>query len=102
LALLGGFVLVVAFNLSTIRSVLFRLSGGETARLIEPATAPVQSFTASEWTKRGRDYLRRYDRPENIDHAIEAFKKATERDPKFAPGFAGLAEANVRKNVSTP
>lgn len=102
LALLAGFVLMAAFNLSAIRSFLFRTADRDPAKLIDPAATSVQALDASQWTQQGRAYLRRYDRPDNIERAVEAFKKATERDPKFAPGYAGLAEGYARKNALTP
>jgi eukaryotic-like serine/threonine-protein kinase len=38
-------------------------------------------------------YLERYDKPGNLDRAIEILDSATKRDPRFALGFATLAEA---------
>jgi len=68
----------------------------------DPATTPAQSLDASEWTSRGREYLARYDRPENIERAIATFTKAVERDGRLAAAQAGLAEAYARKNALTP
>jgi Flp pilus assembly protein TadD len=39
----------------------------------------------------------RYDRPGSTDAAIAAFQKAIALDPKYAPGYAGLAMAFWRK-----
>jgi tetratricopeptide (TPR) repeat protein len=41
----------------------------------------------------GVESLRRYDKPENLDAAIHSFQEATQVDPRFALGFAALAEA---------
>ncbi len=38
-------------------------------------------------------YLQRYDKPGNLDTAIDLLGKATKTDPRFALGFAGLGEA---------
>jgi eukaryotic-like serine/threonine-protein kinase len=38
-------------------------------------------------------HMQRYDKPGNVDMAISELTSATERDPKFASGFAQLAEA---------
>ena len=38
-------------------------------------------------------YLDRYDRPGNLDRAIDILQSATKKDPRFALGFATLAEA---------
>jgi serine/threonine-protein kinase len=84
------------------RTILTRSEDIKPGKVIDPASTPARSLTASEWTRHGRFILKRYDRPENIDMAIELFKKAVERDPKFAPAFAGLAEAYDRKNSLMP
>ncbi len=43
---------------------------------------------------RGRGYLQEYEKPENIDNAIAEFNQALKVDPKYAPAYAGLGEAN--------
>jgi tetratricopeptide (TPR) repeat protein len=45
----------------------------------------------------GRGYLQRYDRPENIDNAIAAFKRALAMDSSYVLAYAGLAEAYWRR-----
>jgi serine/threonine-protein kinase len=45
----------------------------------------------------GLGYLRRYDRPKNVDLAIDAFQKAVTLDPKYVLALAGLAQAWWRK-----
>ena len=45
----------------------------------------------------GRGYLQRYDRPENIDNAIAAFKRALAMDGSYVLAYAGLAEAYWRR-----
>lgn len=41
----------------------------------------------------GRGYLQRFDKPGNLDQAIQLFQQATAADPQFALGFASLGEA---------
>jgi len=84
------------------RTILTRSSDMKLPRAIDPARTPAGNLVASEWTRHGRFILRRFDRPENIDMAIELFKKAVERDVRFAPAHAGLAESYYRKNALTP
>ncbi|MBZ5655735.1 MAG: tetratricopeptide repeat protein [Acidobacteriia bacterium] len=48
---------------------------------------------AYETYLQGRDSLRRYDKPGNLDAAIGLFETTTKADPKFALAFAALGEA---------
>ena len=41
----------------------------------------------------GRGYLQEYEKPENIDSAIAAFKQALKIDPNYALAYAGLGNA---------
>jgi eukaryotic-like serine/threonine-protein kinase len=38
-------------------------------------------------------YMQRYDKPGNLDHAIESLERATSADPRFALAYAQLGEA---------
>jgi eukaryotic-like serine/threonine-protein kinase len=49
----------------------------------------------------GRGYLRDYDRPENVDHAVAAFQKALALDPKYALADTGLGQAYWWKYAET-
>ncbi len=64
------------------------------ARAQTPATP-----AAYESYLRGQDYLRRYDKPGNLDAAIKEFQNTTQADPKFALAFAALGEAYWNKYV---
>jgi eukaryotic-like serine/threonine-protein kinase len=61
----------------------------------------VQSRThqpeAYDFYLRGRGYLQEYDRPENIDNAIQVFQRSLGRDPKYALAYAGLGESYRHK-----
>jgi len=50
------------------------------------------SPAAYESYLRGQEYLRRYDKPGNLDAAIKQFQSTTQTDPKFALAFAALGE----------
>src|SRR5262249_25988121 len=50
---------------------------------------------------RGRGYLQRYDRSENVEKAIDAFDRALPLDPSFALAHAGRAESYLRRYQST-
>ena len=52
---------------------------------------------AYETYLQGLDYLRRYDKPGNLDAAIRLFETTTKADPKFALAFAALGEAYWNK-----
>ncbi|MGH9804848.1 MAG: tetratricopeptide repeat protein, partial [Candidatus Acidiferrales bacterium] len=49
----------------------------------------------------GRGYLSRYEKPENIDLALEQFRLALELDPGFALAEAGRGDASWRKYENT-
>jgi tetratricopeptide (TPR) repeat protein len=55
------------------------------------------SPAAYESYLRGQEYLARYDKPGNLDAAIELFESTTKADPKFALAFAALGEAYWNK-----
>lgn len=64
---------------------------------------PVDETTepgAYEFYARGKGYLLRHD-AENVDRAIALFKRALEKDPKFALAFADLAFAYAWKYSDT-
>jgi tetratricopeptide (TPR) repeat protein len=63
--------------------------------------APVPT-TAYDWYQQGRAFLQRFDRPGNAGRAIGAFENSIKLDQAYALGYAGLAEAYVRKDVENP
>ena len=56
---------------------------------------------AYDYYLRGRGYLMEYQKPENVDSAIEVFKRALEHDPKYMLAYAGLGESYWRKYQAT-
>jgi len=59
-----------------------------------------QSAGAYEFYIQGRGYLQDYDKPENIDHAMDVFERALALDRNYALAHAGLGEAFWRKYES--
>jgi tetratricopeptide (TPR) repeat protein/tRNA A-37 threonylcarbamoyl transferase component Bud32 len=57
-----------------------------TARAVDPETERLYLRGRAQWNKR---------HPEAVRQAILSFQEAVERDPLFAPGHAGLADAYV-------
>jgi eukaryotic-like serine/threonine-protein kinase len=70
------------------------------ASTANPAVMDSLTGSASELTSHGRDLLRRYDKSGYLDRAVRVLNAAVEKDAKFAPAYAALAEADLRKNVS--
>ena len=52
---------------------------------------------AYDFYLRGRGYLQDYQKPENIDSAIEVFQRALDYDPKFSLACAALGESYWKK-----
>jgi len=65
------------------------LSGGTT----EP--------NAYDYYVQGRGYLQRFEQIDSVNHAIELFQRAIERDPQYTLAYAALGEAYWRKYVIT-
>ena len=57
-----------------------------------PIAEPLEP-AAYDFYLRGRGYLQEYERPENVDSAIEVFMHALERDPNYALAYAGLDDS---------
>lgn len=51
----------------------------------------------NELYQQGVDFLDRYDKPENLNAAIQKFEQTTKADPNFALAYAALGEAYVDK-----
>jgi serine/threonine-protein kinase len=56
---------------------------------------------AYELYLQGRGYLYRYEKPQNINSAIDVFEKALRQDTSYALAYAGLGEAYWRKYEAT-
>jgi serine/threonine-protein kinase len=52
---------------------------------------------ANDYYLQGRGYLQRYQRVENLDHAVSLFQRAIKEDSLYALAYAGLGEAYWRK-----
>ncbi|HUQ49576.1 MAG TPA: tetratricopeptide repeat protein [Terriglobales bacterium] len=79
---------------SVLKSLELELTkNGESANI----AARTQQPQAYDYFLRGRGYLQEYDRPENIDNAIQEFQRSLARDPEYALAFAGLGESYRHK-----
>ena len=65
--------------------------------LKEPTAAPA----AYELYLKGLGYVQRFDKPGNLDRAIQAFQDALRTDSRFALADSGLAEAYRRRYEAT-
>ena len=52
---------------------------------------------AYEYYLQGRGYLRNFDKPENLENAIQLFQNALQVDERYSLAYAGLGEALWRK-----
>jgi tetratricopeptide (TPR) repeat protein len=75
-----------------------RLTPADRARLAQPTTTDVSALTAYS---DGRALLARPEVPGNVGRAIEAFRTAIARDPRFALAHAALGEACWQQYVET-
>ncbi len=78
---------------------LNRALRGSTAPAPIPAANMMSEYDAY---RAGRAALDRYDKPGNVDRAVEFMQTAVRRNPKYAPAFAGLSEAYLLRNVTAP
>jgi eukaryotic-like serine/threonine-protein kinase len=72
-----------------------------------PQPAPAESVqdslagSPSELTQHARELLRRYDKTGYIDRAIRLSETALKHDSNFAPAYAALAQAYLRKGINS-
>jgi len=66
------------------------------------ATGGRASPAAYELYLKALGFMQRYDKPGNLDQAVSALQDAVKTDPRFALGFASLAEAYRLKNLGDP
>ncbi|HEX2341725.1 MAG TPA: tetratricopeptide repeat protein, partial [Vicinamibacterales bacterium] len=72
-----------------------RVSPEEAARLQNARTVKPDAYEAYLL---GRHHIARRN-PESLERALESFQKATELDPTFALGWAGLSGAYIERDV---
>jgi tetratricopeptide (TPR) repeat protein len=77
-----------------------RLATGEPAGSA-PDDTRTQNVEAFADYAQARSFLERPDVKDNLDHSIDLFRKAVERDPRFARAHGGLGEAYWRKYQAT-
>ena len=79
---------------SALHALDLELSSSERQSLAARGTGQPDAY---DFYLRGRGYLQDYQKPENIDSAIEVFQRALERDPKYGLAYAGLGESYWQK-----
>jgi tetratricopeptide (TPR) repeat protein len=75
-------------------TALGKMLGLQVDRAVTRATAVPGVY---DYYVRGRGYLQRFERADDVDSAIKLFTLAIQRDPGFALGHAALGEAYWRK-----
>jgi serine/threonine protein kinase/Flp pilus assembly protein TadD len=74
-------------------ALLLALPQTRAALTSRPARVPLAG--TQEDYRRAHDLLARYYRPQALETAIPLLEQIVARDPRFAPGFADLARANL-------
>jgi serine/threonine protein kinase/Tfp pilus assembly protein PilF len=70
-----------------------RLTASQIQRIEKKPTISIRAY---DYYLRGRDYYRRLGK-EDLEFAIQMYKKALEMDPEYALAYAGLADVYVYK-----
>lgn len=83
---------------SALRALDLELSAQERNGLASRGTSQPVAY---DFYVRGRGYLQEYQKPENIESAIQLFTRTLESDPNFALGYAGLGESYWQKYKHT-
>ncbi len=69
--------------------------GPETQRLLTEGGTVMAA--ANDYYLQGLGYLQRYQKVDNLDHAVSLFERAIKEDSLYALAYAGLGEAYWRK-----
>ena len=97
----AAFAILIALLIPGIRqAVISRIRGGGT--VASNATAAVPAGNELDLYRAGRAYLDRYDKPGNLNRAIELMQSSIQKNRNYAPAYAGLSEAYLRRNVAAP
>jgi len=80
------------------RMLQLQLSPNDAASLTSHGTAVARAY---DFYVQGVGYLQRYERPENVEIAINMFRRAVEQDPSYAQAQAALAQAYWYKYSAT-
>jgi len=83
---------------SVLRSLDLELGPKERRALMTYGTNQPAAY---DYYLRGRGYLMEYQKPENVDSAIEVFQRALDRDPNYTLAYAGLGESYWQKYQAT-
>jgi serine/threonine-protein kinase len=83
---------------SALAALELELSAPERKALASRGTSQPAAY---DFYLRGRGYLQEYQKPENVESAIQLFQRALQSDPMFALAYAGLGESYWLKYQST-
>ena len=83
---------------SVLRSLDLELGSKDRRALQARGTSEPAAY---DFYLRGRGYLMEYQKAENVDSAIEVFRRALERDPNYTLAYAGLGESYWHKYQAT-
>jgi len=75
-------------------SVATSLRGLLSPKEKEALHRPAATLEAYEYFLRGRKMVQQFNRP-SIEGGLQMFERAIELDPEYAPGWAGVADANA-------
>jgi len=84
--------------LAASRMLRLQLSGASASYLIAHGTTAPAAY---DFYVRGVGYLQRYERPENVENAINLFQQAVREDSRYAQAHAALAQAYWYKYSSS-
>ena len=84
--------------LTASRMLELQLSASSASSLTAHGTAVL---TAYDFYVQGVGYIQRYERPENVENAINSFRRAIAEDPSYAQAQAELAQAYWYKYSAT-
>jgi serine/threonine protein kinase/tetratricopeptide (TPR) repeat protein len=93
-AAVAAALLIAASVPAVRRAVASRLLGGRA-----PLAELLSDYDAY---RAGRAALDRYDKPGNVDRAVQYMQTAIRLNPGFATAYAGLSEAYVLRNIAAP
>jgi len=84
--------------LSASRMLRLQLSGANASYLTAHGTTVPAAY---DFYVQGVGYLQRYERPENVEIAINLLRRATQEDANYAQAYAALAQAYWHKYDAT-
>jgi serine/threonine-protein kinase len=91
LTALGTYVAFVYRRGAPLPASALAAAPAPTAISVDKSAGPYELF------QQGQEYLKRYDKEERVNAAVDAFQTALSKDKDYAPAYAGLGLAYVTK-----